>query len=107
MRAHDFTRQQRAEIAKRAGFHCQMCGLNALPGEADHILPVELGGESEVENGRWLCAPCHRSKTKADIQGIRKADRVRDRNNGVMPKSRRGFRGWRLFNGTIVRRDGP
>jgi 5-methylcytosine-specific restriction endonuclease McrA len=31
--------------------------------EADHILPVAEGGDSNIENLRTLCRPCHRGVT--------------------------------------------
>lgn len=33
--------------------------------EADHILPVVEGGDSNLENMRTLCIPCHRNVTAA------------------------------------------
>jgi len=33
--------------------------------EADHIVPVVEGGDSNLENLRTLCIPCHRSETAA------------------------------------------
>jgi len=32
--------------------------------EADHILPVVEGGDSNLENIRTLCIPCHRDVTR-------------------------------------------
>lgn len=32
--------------------------------EADHILPVVEGGDSNLENMRTLCIPCHRGVTQ-------------------------------------------
>lgn len=32
--------------------------------EADHILSVVEGGDSNLDNIRTLCIPCHRSVTK-------------------------------------------
>ena len=32
--------------------------------EADHILPVVEGGDSNLENIRTLCIPCHRNATR-------------------------------------------
>lgn len=88
-RAHNFTRKQRAEIALRAAGCCEKCGarLKVGEGEADHVLPVELGGESTVENGQWLCSPCHREKTTIDVRGMRKAERVRDTHIGAKIRS--------------------
>lgn len=31
--------------------------------EADHILPVVEGGDSNLDNIRTLCIPCHRTAT--------------------------------------------
>jgi 5-methylcytosine-specific restriction protein A len=93
-RAHNFTRKQRAQLALRANGCCELCGmkLKAGEGQADHILAVELGGESTIENGRWICHPCHKPKTADDIRRIRKADRQRDRHTGAMPKSKTPIR---------------
>jgi len=87
-RAHHFTRKQRREMEARAGGCCEKCHAVLKPGEgdADHVLPVELGGESEAYNGQWLCRPCHKGKTALDIRMIRKADRMRDKANNTFPK---------------------
>ena len=112
MRAHEFSRKQRAQIALRAGGMCEACGakLKIGEGDADHVLPVALGGESSIENGRWICRPCHRGKTADDVRRIRKADRQRDKHTGAfksrstIPGSRRSP--WkRKMNGEIVRRE--
>jgi 5-methylcytosine-specific restriction endonuclease McrA len=46
---------------------CALCGINRrwLRGkwQADHILPVVEGGDSNLENMRTLCIPCHRGVT--------------------------------------------
>ena len=111
-RLHNFTRKDRAMIAMRANGCCEMCGarLKVGEGDADHILPVALGGESTIANGRWICRPCHREKTANDIGMIRKAGRQRDRHTGVMPPSRNPLPGgkaskWkRKMNGEVVPR---
>lgn len=41
--------------------------------EADHILAVVEGGDSNLENIRTLCIPCHREATKALRQRRNKA----------------------------------
>jgi 5-methylcytosine-specific restriction endonuclease McrA len=33
--------------------------------EADHVLPVVLGGRDELSNLRLLCVPCHKGETRA------------------------------------------
>jgi 5-methylcytosine-specific restriction enzyme A len=39
--------------------------------EADHILPVVEGGDSNLENIRTLCIPCHR-KVTAELRARRR-----------------------------------
>jgi len=89
-RPHNFTRKMRAEIILRAAGKCEACGavLKAGAVEVDHILPVALGGESVVTNGRALCKPCHSGKTASDVGMIRKADRQRDRASGALKSAR-------------------
>lgn len=55
----DFTTSQKAEIFKRDGYRCVICGKGPADGieiQADHIKPKELGGKSEIINGQTLCA---------------------------------------------------
>lgn len=96
-RAHNFTRKQRRQMEARANGCCEKCGavLKASEGDADHIIPVELGGESTLDNGQWLCKPCHKGKTALDIKAIRKSDRARDKANGaIKPKGEIRSRGF-------------
>jgi len=97
MRAHNFTRKQCREIAERANGRCECCDavLKLGEGDADHIIAVELGGESVIENGQWLCRPCHKEKTAKDIRVIRKVQRIRDRRSGAMRASHRPLPGSR------------
>jgi len=106
MRAHNFSRKQRRAIGERADWICELCGLPAIPGQADHILPVIEGGASETENGRWLCLPCHKVKTRSDVSALRKSERVRDRHTGARLPTKRKIPGSR---GTGIRKpiNGP
>lgn len=90
----EFSRKTRRAIFERAQGKCEACRaiLKVGEGEVDHILPAILGGTAEQANGWLLCRVCHGNKTREDIRRTRKADRMRDKNNGVMPKSQRGFR---------------
>ena len=49
--------------------------------EADHILPVVEGGDSNLDNLRTLCIPCHRGVTRE----LR--ERRRDRSRGDVETS--------------------
>lgn len=90
-RAHNFTRKQKAELHLRCKGKCDACGakLKTGEGEADHILPVILGGESVLENGQIICRVCHVEKTGQDVRRTRKADRVRDYHSGASDKPSR------------------
>lgn len=70
------------------------CGGCKLPIDAasgcewDHIIPLELGGDDEIENLQPLCRSCHRTKTTVDVGRIAKAKRVAARHVGIKgPKS--------------------
>ena len=62
----------RESVFKRDDYRCIWCGIRSAKGlgritiEADHIKPFSLYPELRfaIDNGRTLCAPCHR-KTKS------------------------------------------
>ena len=41
---------------------CKLCG-RARSAEADHVVPVSLGGTGDLENLRGLCRACHKLET--------------------------------------------
>jgi len=50
----------RYAVLKRAGFHCELCGVSADQRalEVEHILPREHGGSDGLENLQALCSKC-------------------------------------------------
>lgn len=77
--------------------------------EADHEIPVWMGGADEPPNLRPLCYRCHREKTKSDVKAIAKSKRVRDRHFGVRVSKRpmpcgRNSRWKKKLDGTVVLR---
>lgn len=56
----------RYEVLCRDSFTCQLCGSAApnVPVEIDKIIPIENGGEKEVniDNLITLCSKCHRAR---------------------------------------------
>lgn len=48
-------------IGRRDGFSCARCGA-AFELELDHIIPVSLGGTSDLDNLQILCRPCNQKK---------------------------------------------
>jgi 5-methylcytosine-specific restriction enzyme A len=61
-------------ILSRDNFQCQRCGLEVGPTEAhvDHKRPVsrfKRPVDANTENNlQTLCIPCHKEKTKSDLQ---------------------------------------
>lgn len=95
----EFSRKVRREAIERAAGRCEnkACGATLKPGEAevDHILPLEMGGESVIANAQVLCRPCHKTKTAKDVRNIRKSDRARDKATGaIKPKGEIRSRGF-------------
>ena len=54
---------------------CNMCADALETVEFDHILPLNLGGRTAVDNLQALCRACHKVKCRADIRIIAKAKR--------------------------------
>ena len=45
---------------------CASCGIEGVPLELDHIVPLFKGGKDEIANVQLLCHPCHAEKTAAE-----------------------------------------
>jgi len=84
---------------------CGMCGRPLAPGHfaADHVRALVNGGTNSEDNLMLVCvSPCHRDKSKLDVAEKSRVARKRAAHLGIKPK-RQGFKGWRRFDGTIVR----
>jgi 5-methylcytosine-specific restriction protein A len=68
----------------------------------EHVRALELGGEDERANLRPAHEACAIDKTKTDHAMAAKAKRVKQRHIGIKRPS--SFRGWRKFDGTVVKR---
>lgn len=54
----------RQRLIHRDGPGCRHCGVWAVEQMTiDHIVPIILGGTSELENLQLLCVPCHGKKS--------------------------------------------
>jgi len=64
----------RYAVLKRAGFHCDLCGVSADERalEVEHILPRKHGGSDELENLQALCWKCKADKGAGDDTDFRK-----------------------------------
>jgi 5-methylcytosine-specific restriction endonuclease McrA len=61
-------KRKRVHVLQRDNYICQHC-CEAYPEtnlEADHIVPLHLGGEDTIDNMQCLCIPCHKIKTAAE-----------------------------------------
>lgn len=70
-RPHNFTNAQRKAIKARDNHRCVKCGSTDRI-NVDHIIPVGLGGQRDIQNGQTLCHACHVEKTNIDTPLIRK-----------------------------------
>ncbi len=64
----------RYAVLKRAGFHCELCGVSADQRvlEVEHIVPKKHGGSDELENLQALCTKCSADKGAGDDTDFRK-----------------------------------
>jgi hypothetical protein len=53
----------RAAVWKRDHGVCALCGNNRSAWEADHIVPLVMGGSNDISNYRTLCVKCHKAET--------------------------------------------
>ncbi|MCB0837881.1 MAG: HNH endonuclease [Bacteroidetes bacterium] len=56
----------RSQVARRAQFKCEYClmpeELSFLPFQIDHIISLEHGGGSEIDNLAYSCPHCNQHK---------------------------------------------
>lgn len=86
----EFNRAVKRDALKRSKWFCEKCTAPLSTGkfEFDHIKPANDGGEATLENCRVLCVNCHKGVTKIYVRELRKAERIRDKHSGAMPRSR-------------------
>ena len=61
-------------VMNRQGGSCRYCDTRVVlypypNADADHIIPISMGGKTNVHNMQLLCVPCHRQKTARENQG--------------------------------------
>jgi diadenosine tetraphosphate (Ap4A) HIT family hydrolase len=64
----------RYAVLKRAGFHCELCGVSADERalEVEHSLPKQHGGSDELENLQALCSKCSADRAGENDTDFRK-----------------------------------
>jgi ATP adenylyltransferase len=71
------------EVLKRAGFHCELCGISAeiKALEVDHIIPRNHGGSDDISNLQALCYSCNamkRDRDDTDFRQVRESYKHRE-----------------------------
>lgn len=51
----------RKKVLRKSGFKCVFCGCTSDL-TIDHIIPISLGGTSNLRNLQALCEPCNNTK---------------------------------------------
>lgn len=87
-RRRALTAKRRTEVFVAAGGVCHICGhkIDAMAErwEADHVIPLAMGGEDEIPNLQPAHEICHRQKkTPQDQAHIAKSKRMQQRAIGV------------------------
>lgn len=74
-----FTPKQRAMVASRQEWLCNICkcDLWGIRFDVDHIQRLDALGKHEPENWQALCVPCHAVKTRTDNREAKKGRRIR------------------------------
>jgi 5-methylcytosine-specific restriction endonuclease McrA len=94
-------------VFDHCGGNCVRCGRriggNVAPAY-DHIIAITNGGANRESNLQLLCNVCHGDKTKVDMRVKSKLVRTRLKHLGIKRRKGRGFRGWRRFDGTVVKK---
>lgn len=67
---------KRLKVFARDDDTCRSCGSKENL-EADHIIPVALGGCEDLDNLQTLCYDCHKKKTVQDHEKIRRVRKTR------------------------------
>lgn len=90
---------------------CALCSRELRAGhwQADHVVPLILGGSHAETNLQPLCtSPCHAGKTRLDVKLKAKVARVRKKHIGIKKASRfpgsRDSRFKKKVNGEVVLR---
>lgn len=62
-----YTAAEFRELCNHYGNRCLRCGRCDLPLTVDHVVPLDLGGTSDISNLQPLCQPCNSSKNNKHI----------------------------------------
>lgn len=102
------TKAQKAAAWNAVNGLCELCGKPVAPSgpdvQYDHRDMREITGDDSVSNLRPLHVACHARKTSDHDAPLIAKVRRQEKLTKARVKPARGFRQWRRFDGTIVRR---
>jgi 5-methylcytosine-specific restriction protein A len=84
---------------KLYGGKCAICTNPVTHAAYDHRQALINGGSHRESNLQLLCVPCHKVKTRADVEEKSVTARVFAKHIGI--KKPRTITRWRRFNGSI------
>lgn len=97
MKRRSMSTTRKARIFTQAGGVCHICGVKIQvgePWEADHKIPLAMGGSDDDENIAPAHEKCHGAKTnKEDRPRIAKAKRVWAKHHGAWAGPKRKIPG--------------
>jgi 5-methylcytosine-specific restriction endonuclease McrA len=100
------SRRDRLAIWEAHGGVCVTCGLKIDGARerwiVEHVRALELGGTNDTANLGPAHERCGIEKTKDDHSRAGKAKAVKAKHLGIK-KAKRPFRGWRGFDGRLIR----
>ena len=112
MKRVEFSKRVKLEAFQRSGGRCEICTGKLSTGhiEYDHVIPLALGGSSDINNICCTCRSCHDLKTFGkDIPAVAKSNRIRAKHLGIRRHSSRPMPGSRAsgirkrMNGNVER----
>ena len=70
-----FSKEEREQVYNMFDGHCAYCGceITLKQMQADHIMPLELGGDDEISNLYPTCRSCNHYKHTLTIEKFRAA----------------------------------
>lgn len=69
------SKKTRFDVFKRDAFKCQYCGASPpeVLLEVDHVIPVSIGGQNDLDNLITSCQSCNSGKSNRSLEDIPKS----------------------------------
>lgn len=66
-------KEERIEVYNKCQGHCAYCGKEIAyqDMQVDHMIPLRIGGEDDIENLLPSCRSCNHYKATLDVEGFR------------------------------------